>query len=77
MPHTGMLSRRNLPLIRQIELALRGTGYPALRKIEVIAAESGLILRGRVSTYQMKQVAQAVTLKVPGVREIQNELEVT
>ena len=48
-----------------------------MQKIEVIAAESGLILRGRVSTYQMKQVAQAVTLKVPGVREIQNELEVT
>ena len=75
MPHT-LLTRRNLPLIRQIELALQGTGYPALRRIEVIAVEHVVILRGRVSTYHMKQMAQAVALGVMGAGELHNELDV-
>jgi hypothetical protein len=55
---------------------VRATGYPSLRAIEVAACECFVILRGRVPSYYMKQIAQATAAAVPGVRELCNDMDV-
>lgn len=61
---------------KQIEQALQATGYRTFRNLHVRVAGGRAILRGRVPSYYLKQKAQAVTLTVCGVDEVQNELEV-
>jgi osmotically-inducible protein OsmY len=63
-------------LSAEIERALRATGYPALRHVEVATHDWIVFLRGRVPSYYLKQLAQAAVLVVPGVREVRNELNV-
>jgi osmotically-inducible protein OsmY len=41
------------------------------------SAQGGIVrLRGSIPSYYLKQLAQETARKVPGVRRIQNELEV-
>lgn len=63
-------------VMTRIDEALRATGYPNLRGLSISGAEGLVILRGKVPTYYLKQVAQTIVLKVVGVTELQNELEV-
>lgn len=63
-------------LTERVEGALRATGYGALRAVAVHATAGVVWLRGRVSSYYLKQVAQATALAVPGTHEIYNGLEV-
>jgi osmotically-inducible protein OsmY len=63
-------------LAERIDRALRANGYPALRTIEVSAQDGRVVLKGRVPSYYMKQVAQATALTVAGVQELWNGVEV-
>ncbi|MGE5195686.1 MAG: BON domain-containing protein [Deltaproteobacteria bacterium] len=63
-------------LTKNVDRALRATGYLALRDLQVVVSEGFVILRGKVPSYHLKQVAQATALGVPGVLEVENELEV-
>jgi osmotically-inducible protein OsmY len=63
-------------LAEQIERALRANGYPALRAIDVSVEGPRVVLKGRVPSYYMKQMAQVVTLAVAGVQELCNQVEV-
>lgn len=65
-----------LDVTTRIDEALRATGYPNLRGLSITGAEGLVILRGRIPTCYLQQVAQTVVLKAAGVTEIQNELEV-
>lgn len=60
----------------QIDQALRSTGYLGLRDLRIRVAEGLVVLRGRVRTYHLKQVAQAVALGIRGVKEVQNDIDV-
>jgi osmotically-inducible protein OsmY len=64
------------PLIEAIDRALRATGYPALRAIEVDACRGVVGLCGRVPSYYQKQLAQATVQRVAGVRVVDNGIEV-
>jgi osmotically-inducible protein OsmY len=66
----------DLCLAERVERALRATGYPPLRVVEVSVCGQLVVLRGRVPNYYMKQVAQAVATDVAGVRELRNDVEV-
>jgi osmotically-inducible protein OsmY len=66
----------DLLLAEQVERALRATGHAPLRAIEVTACGGVVILRGRVHSYYLKQLAQAAARAVPGVQELRNDLEV-
>lgn len=57
--------------------ALRKTGYPVLRNIEIHVCEGLLILKGQVPTYHMKQVAQSVAKTIDGVEGIENQVIVS
>jgi BON domain len=69
-------SRKAPSLAERIERALRATGCPALHTIDVSVQWSVVVLQGRVSSFYMKRMAQAIVLAVPGIWEFCNELEV-
>ena len=60
----------------KIDQALRATGYRSLRNLAFLVAEGLVILRGRLPSYYMKQVAQATVRAVPGVGDVHDELEI-
>ena len=55
---------------------LRDGQYRALAEVMVEFHEGVLILRGRVTSFFLKQIAQTVVRNVEGVIEIDNRLEV-
>jgi len=63
-------------LAERVERALRATGYGALRAVRVSVNARVVILGGRVSSYYLKQLAQATALAVPGAQQIRNDLDV-
>jgi hypothetical protein len=55
---------------------LRSSGYLALTALEC-GAESGVLeLRGTVGSYYLKQLAQAMVLRMQNIREVKNLIEV-
>ena len=60
----------------KIRHRLHATGYHALQAIDYEYHEGMVILRGRVSTYYMKQLAQSVLMADPMVQAIVNLIEV-
>ena len=56
--------------------ALRRSSYFELRNVSCEFSGGVLILRGRVPTYHLKQLAQASVADVPGVVEVHNRVEV-
>jgi osmotically-inducible protein OsmY len=55
---------------------LRNSGYHELRHISCEFHEGVLTLRGRVSTFCLKQVAQELIRRLDGAGEVNNRLEV-
>jgi osmotically-inducible protein OsmY len=76
----------NLPLLTQyledqqlaerVERALRARGYWGLHSVRVSVNTRVVLLEGQVSSYYLKQLAQATALAVPGAHQIRNDLEV-
>ena len=60
----------------EVELALRATGYPALRNLAVVVHEGAVSIRGLVPSYHMIQIAIAAATPVAVVRQIRIELDV-
>lgn len=56
--------------------ALRSTGRWPLCNVDVHVIDDSVVLSGRVPTYHLKQLAQAIVLSLEGVRTVQNELDV-
>lgn len=63
-------------LIAAISDALRQTGYGQLRRIELHCDGDSFTIAGRVPTYFLKQFAQTTVMGVPGVRCVNNEIQV-
>lgn len=74
----ALLTQRleDLRLAERVALALRATGYGALRTLEVTANSRIVRLVGRVPSYHLKQIAQETALAVPGTHEVHNGLDV-
>lgn len=70
----GMLSDHKV--IEAVLRALRETGHPALRSVDIEISGGVVILWGRVSSYYQKQLAQEVVQRIDGVQGIANGLEV-
>ncbi len=66
----------DLRLAERVGRALRATGYGPLRDVEVTARARLVVLRGRVPSYYMKQVAQTIALAVAGAQDVRNHLDV-
>ena len=55
-------------LCEQVIQILRATGYLSLRDLDVFTTEGIVILRGKVPSYYLKQLSQAVVLELPRSR---------
>ena len=60
----------------EIRRRLCSSGHHALRSIECEYWEGEAVLRGRVPTYYMKQIAQSILLADPVVETVINLIEV-
>jgi len=58
------------------ESRLRSNSYLALKNVSCDCQAGVLVLRGRLPTYYLKQVATAVVAGLPGVRHIVNQIDV-
>ncbi len=65
-----------MPLDDQVLTALETSPYIARRNLRFETSAGRVILRGVVSTYFQKQMAQEAIRHIDGVDEIANELEV-
>lgn len=70
------LASRQPPLAERVGQALRATGYRPLHSLQVAINERRVILRGQVSSYYLKQMAQTAALALPEVQELRNEVKV-
>jgi osmotically-inducible protein OsmY len=60
----------------RVESCMRRSGYYELRGVSCGFHEGVLILRGRVPSFHLKQVAQSLVFHLDGVQEVSNRLEV-
>jgi hypothetical protein len=63
-------------LAERVDQALRATGYPQLRYVEILVRDGVVTLRGHVPSFYLKLIAQESTGTVPGIQDLANELEV-
>jgi BON domain-containing protein len=63
-------------LVRQIEGRLRASPYLSLRRVSCLRRQGRLVLRGRVPTYYVKQLAQSIVRSICPEREIVDQIEV-
>lgn len=78
-----MLTQTKLPdsvcptaMERVAKTRLAQTGYPRLKEVECSYQDGTMTLRGRVSSYYLKQLAQEALRNVTHVRRLINHLEV-
>jgi len=63
-------------LAQAVENRLQASAYLTLRRVHCLAVGGWVVLRGTVSSYYVKQMAQQVAAATPGVTSVTNELEV-
>ncbi len=63
-------------LLERVQAALQHSPYLPLRNLKCYIHERVVILRGKVPTYYCKQLAQTLTAEIPGVDEVNNQIEV-
>ena len=61
---------------RAAEISLQNGPYPVLRTVNCECIAGRLTLTGTVGSYYLKQIAQTIVSRVPGVELIDNRLEV-
>lgn len=77
MPKQSDCQTQKTKLTGRVKAALSRVGYSQLLSLQLdIEDESTIVISGRTRSYYMKQVAQAVTLKVAGVEQVRNEIVV-
>jgi len=72
-----MSTTAECPLSKRISSAIEKHPHLTRRKLQFEAREGRVTLRGTVSSYYQKQMAQEALRRVDGVHEIENQLEVT
>jgi osmotically-inducible protein OsmY len=64
-------------LAQQVSHAIEANPYLTGRKLRFEAEQGRVVLQGRVASYFQKQMAQEALRYIEGVREIENQLEVS
>jgi osmotically-inducible protein OsmY len=60
----------------RVESRLKRSSYAELHGVSCDYHEGVVTLRGRVSSYYLKQMAQALVFRLDGVQELNNRVEV-
>jgi osmotically-inducible protein OsmY len=64
-------------VVDRIQRTLACLGYAQLNNIRCVANGDEITLNGQLDSYYLKQVAQSVAIKIPGVRNVRNDIQVT
>ena len=73
---TGDTKITTLSLEDRVRISFEQLGYPQLSAVKCLAQGDQMLLTGTLSSFYLKQVAQSVAVKIPGVRDVRNEIEV-
>ncbi|MDG1875172.1 MAG: BON domain-containing protein [Mariniblastus sp.] len=65
-----------LSLEDRVRISFEQLGYPQLNAIKCSADGDQMLLSGVLNSFYLKQVAQSVAVKIPGVRSVSNQIEV-
>lgn len=65
-----------LSLTELVRASFEKLGYQQLNAIELDANNDVLVMKGTLGSFYLKQIAQSVAIKVPGVRSVDNQIEV-
>ena len=68
--------QRNVGLRALVLAALRSTGYLALRGLKCQVSEGAVVLSGEVPSFYLRQMVQAIVLRVGQLGEIRNLVQV-
>ena len=63
-------------LLRELENALTSNPHVANERLTLKRHQGRVVVRGRVGSYYQKQMAQEALLRIEGVEELENQLEV-
>lgn len=63
-------------VIENVHRAFLECGYPGLRGLRCDYYDGVLTIRGHVGSYYLKQIAQCLAARVPGVTSVDNQLRV-
>jgi osmotically-inducible protein OsmY len=70
-------NRESDRLIREAAMrGLRHSGYRALAKVRCDVTDGVVCLSGAVPTFFVKQIAQTIVLRLGGLKQLANQLEV-
>jgi osmotically-inducible protein OsmY len=68
--------RANVQAGEHLEAALHNRLGGRVSNLQVILHDSGVVLRGRASTYYAKQLAQHAAMELAGLHVLANDIEV-
>jgi osmotically-inducible protein OsmY len=72
----GASTERDAQVLGAALHQLRSSGYLLLRRLDCKVTAGVVTVSGAVPTYHLKQVAQAILMRVASVREVHNVVEV-
>lgn len=77
-PHGGTVSpgKEKSPIESAAEARLRESCYHEVRRVKCLFHEGVLTLRGCVSSYYLKQIAQSLVCPMEGVDHVNNHVQV-
>ena len=65
-----------IDLGHRVHLTMQRLGYTDLQNVRCIANNGHVHLRGTLKSFYLKQVAQSIAMKTPGVRKVTNDIAV-
>lgn len=63
-------------LADQVILCIHRKGYPQLQAVSCESEGDSILLSGEIDSFYMKQLAQEVATRTPGVRFVKNDIQV-
>lgn len=66
----------SIAIISDASNALKRSDYPALRQLSVETGDGELVIKGKVASYYMKQLAQEAVMPVRGSMRLVNKVAV-
>ena len=73
---TQEIGNQSIDLGRRVHLTMQRLGYSDLHGVQCVAYDGHIRLRGTLKSFYLKQVAQSIAMKTPGVRQVTNDISV-
>ena len=68
--------KADLSLADRVRICIHRQGYPQLQAVGCESEGDSVMLSGQIESFYMKQLAQEVATRTPGVRKVRNDIQV-